>query len=104
MAKGEENAIVCWHCMRINKCTPLNRPTDACPNFVTQSRITQQRISELLGLPLDRVKYLIRLHGAKKVAKGLRKRGFLIYCTTGGKHNRFYCLKKGVQNDNQPIC
>lgn len=82
---------LCWHCQYINKCKPLCRPQYECPCYKPLGRIiTQQTISELLGISPKRVEYIISKLGVDKVIEMLNMRGYVVRYEHINEYTRFY--------------
>lgn len=92
----------CWNCRYINKCRPLYRPNYECSYYEPLGRvITQQVISEWLGIGIKQVEYIIFKFGADKIVEMLKVHGYLVRYEYINENIRFYDITLSPQKEKK---
>lgn len=92
MAKGEENAVLCWNCKYITQCFPHTRPMDKCKKFCLYVPLGKKQIANWLSVSRPQVHYIIEEFGANEIVEMLRIRGRKVACTKFDGNVQFYYL------------
>ena len=92
MAKGEENAVLCWNCKYITKCRPQTRPQRACPRFCLFVPLDKATIAKWLSVSRHQVYFIIEEFGEDEIIEMLKIRGHSVDCTKFNGQIQFYYL------------